>query len=100
MNTLLAVALLAAGYGLGRWRPAPRLLSWAEDAAHRSCRHPAWWAAQVVFAVALAWIWIVHPRRAAANRRSWRQDHTVPASSSIPTGRTGPEESSSERRRP
>lgn len=69
---LAAVALLAAGYVLGRWRPAPRILHWAEGRSERD-HGPGWWLAQAVGVAALAWVWTVHPRRSAANRRSWRE---------------------------
>lgn len=77
--TLAALLALAAGYAIGRYRPGPRLLNWAEDSLARGRRHPGWWAAQVVFAVALAWAWTVHPRLTAANVRSWREDRIAPA---------------------
>ncbi|WP_328721765.1 hypothetical protein OHT52_21240 [Streptomyces sp. NBC_00247] len=75
---LVAAAALAAGYGLGRYRPGTRCLDWAEGALDKGRRHPAWWVAQLVFAVALAWTWTVHPRRSAANVRAWRKDRTAP----------------------
>ncbi|MGW1463867.1 hypothetical protein ACWCPT_05865 [Streptomyces sp. NPDC002308] len=76
---LIAAVALAAGYGLGRWRPGPRCLNWAEDSLAHGRHHPAWWAAQVVFAVALAWTWTVRPRQSAANVRAWREDRAVAA---------------------
>lgn len=66
-----ALALLAAGYALGRWRPAPRLLDWAEDQKRGTIR---FWLAQTVLAVAIATVYLLHPRRTAANVRSWRED--------------------------
>ncbi|MFC9736054.1 hypothetical protein ACFWG5_34585 [Streptomyces hydrogenans] len=71
--TAAVVAALAAGYLLGRAHPGPRLLSWAEDHAHGGWRNPANWAAQGIFAIALAWMWTIHPRRTLANVRSWRE---------------------------
>lgn len=70
---VLATAAAALGYTAGRYRPGPRLLNWAEDHAHGGWRNPANWASQAVFAVALAWMWTVHPRRTLANVRSWRE---------------------------
>lgn len=70
---LVAAAAYATGYLVGRHAPGPRTLSWAEDHAHGGWRNPANWAAQAVFAVALAWMWTVHPRRSLANVRSWRE---------------------------
>ncbi|MET9436918.1 hypothetical protein [Streptomyces sp. NPDC006551] len=66
-------AALAVGYVAGRYGPGPRLLSWAEAHARGGWRNPANWAAQVIFAVALAWMWTVHPRRTLNNVRSWRE---------------------------
>jgi phosphate/sulfate permease len=66
-----ALALLAAGYVLGRWRPAPRLLDWAEDQQRGTIRY---WLAQPILAVAIAAVYLLHPRRTAANVRSWRED--------------------------
>ncbi|MFC9036830.1 hypothetical protein [[Kitasatospora] papulosa] len=77
MSALYAALAALAGYGLGRYQPGPRCLNWAEESLGRGRRHPAWWAAQVVFAVALAWTWTVHPRRTLANVRSWREDRTA-----------------------
>ncbi|WP_432008682.1 hypothetical protein [Streptomyces bacillaris] len=77
MTALAAVlAALAAGYGLGRWRPGRRLLSWAEYSAGQGRHRPAWWMAQVVGLVALACIWTIHPRRSLANVRAWRAETT------------------------
>jgi hypothetical protein len=79
LAALAALAAFAVGYGLGRRHPGLRFLNWAEDAAAHGRRHPAWWVAQVIFAVALAWAWTFHPRRTRANVQSWRQDWTAPA---------------------
>lgn len=77
----LAVAIAAAvviGYVLGRLRPGRRLDAWA-DRQVRGPHGPRWWAAQAVMAAELAWVLTVHPRRSAANRRSWREEHRAPA---------------------
>lgn len=75
MSGVLAVAaaaVAAASYWTGRARPGRLLLSWAED--HGTGPHgPVWWAAQVVGLAAVAWMVTVHPRRAAENRRHWRE---------------------------
>jgi hypothetical protein len=69
----IAVTALTVGYLVGRARPGPRLLGWAEDAAAPGWRTPRFWAAAPVILLALAWVWMVHPRRTLANRRSWRR---------------------------
>lgn len=74
---LLAVAAAAAvSYWAGRVRLGHRLLGWAED---RSCgpHTSGWWVAQVVGLVAVGWVLTVHPRRSAANRRSWQEARNV-----------------------
>ena len=70
-----ASVLLGIGYTIGRTRPGPRLLSWAEDATAPGWRHPMFWIAAPVVLVALAWMWTVHPRRTMENVRSWRTEH-------------------------
>lgn len=74
MTALAAAAILAAavaGYILGRWRPAPRLVDWAEDQQRGTVR---FWLAQPVLAVVIATVSLLHPRRTRANVRSWRED--------------------------
>jgi hypothetical protein len=74
---LLAVAVAAAvSYWAGRTRLGHRLLEWAEDRSYGR-RTPGWWVAQVVGLVAVAWMVTAHPRRSAANRRSWREARDV-----------------------
>lgn len=78
MTGIAAAAILAAvaaGYVLGRWRPAPRLLDWAEDQRRGTVR---FWLAQPILAVAVAAVWVLHPRRTAANVRSWREGQRTP----------------------
>ncbi|MFG3244130.1 hypothetical protein [Streptomyces sp. NPDC048157] len=72
-EVLAAVLLLAAGYGLGRWRLGTRLFNWADDASRRGRRSPAWWIAQPIGLIALAWMFTVHPRRSISNVRAWRK---------------------------
>jgi hypothetical protein len=69
---LIAAAAAVAAYWAGRARPGRRLLSWAEDRSSGP-HSPGWWVAQVVGLVAVAWMLTAHPRRSAANRRSWRE---------------------------
>jgi hypothetical protein len=77
--TLLAAAMVAvASYWAGRVRLGRWLLSWAED-RNGGSHGPAWWAAQSVGLVAVAWMLTVHPHRTAANRRSWREARRAPA---------------------
>lgn len=73
---LLAAAAALAAYWAGRVRLGHRLLSWAEDRSYGR-RTAGWWVAQVVGLVAVAWMLTVHPRRSAANRRSWREAREV-----------------------
>lgn len=74
---LVAAAALAAGYTLGRLRPGRPLVSWAERNANGGWRNPRNWAAQCIFAVALAYWWTVHPRRPLANVRSWQEEQRL-----------------------
>lgn len=73
--TSAATAAVAA-YWAGRVRLGHRALSRAEDRSYGP-RTPGWWVAQVVGLVAVAWMLTVHPRRSAANRRSWREARNV-----------------------
>jgi hypothetical protein len=73
--SLLAAAAVAA-YWAGRTRPGRRLFAWAEDRAD-GAHGPGWWAAQAVGLVALVWMLTAHPRRSAANCRSWREARTI-----------------------
>lgn len=68
----VAAAVVVASYWAGRVRLGRRMLSWAED-RDAGPHGPAWWAAQGIGLVAVAWMLTVHPRRVAANRRSWRE---------------------------
>lgn len=75
MTAALLVAAVfpaAASYWAGRGRAGHRLLVWAEDRSYGP-HTPGWWVAQVVGLVVVAWMVTVHPRRTAANRRSWRE---------------------------
>lgn len=77
MTTTLAVAAaVAAAYWAGRVRLGHRLLEWAEDRNDGS-HGPGWWVAQVVGLVAVVWMVAAHPRRSAANRRSWQEARNV-----------------------
>ncbi|MFE3378783.1 hypothetical protein [Streptomyces anulatus] len=81
MNALLLAAVLAAatltGYAAGRYRPGDRLLSWAQDVGdRRAARWPVSLGAAIVIVLAVASVWTFHPRRSAANRRSWREENT------------------------
>jgi hypothetical protein len=73
---LIAAAAAVAAYWAGRTRPGRRVFAWAEDRAD-GAHGPGWWAAQAVGLVALAWMLAAHPRRSAANRRSWREARNV-----------------------
>lgn len=80
MTTVLAVAVvLAAGYWAGRIRPGQRLDEWA-DRQVGGPHGPAWWAAQIIMAVEIAYLSAAHPRRTRANVRASRQaEPRVPA---------------------
>jgi hypothetical protein len=86
---LLALAAAAAfGYLLGRLRPGPRLLSWAEDAAAPGWRTWKFWPAAPIILASLAFMWTVHPRRTLANVRSWRDDQHAQRSPALTFNRT------------
>ncbi|MFC8873204.1 hypothetical protein [Streptomyces ardesiacus] len=86
---MIALLLVGVGFVLGyaarRVRPLALIDDWAweqdyvrardlrDDPARR--RRPGWWLAQVVFAVEIAGIFAVHPRRTA---RQWRHRHDPP----------------------
>lgn len=73
MGDLLAVLVTAvAAYWAGRVRLGHRLFEWAED-RDLGPHGPAWLVAQLIGLVAVAWMLTAHPRRSAANRRSWRE---------------------------
>lgn len=72
MIAIAVTAALVLGYLVGRTRPGPRLLSWAEEATAPGWRTPRFWLGAPVAVAALAWVWLVHPRRTLSNVRSWR----------------------------
>ncbi|MEE4598255.1 hypothetical protein V2J94_41540 [Streptomyces sp. DSM 41524] len=79
LPTLAAAAvLLAAGYTLGRWRPARRASDWANwKKYHLSARRngPVWWAVWLVLSAEnIAWL-IAHPIQGAHN---WRHRNDPP----------------------
>lgn len=69
---LCAAVAVVAAYWAGRVRLGRRVFAWAEDRSDGP-HGPAWWAAQAVGLVAVAWMLTAHPRQSAANRRSWRE---------------------------
>lgn len=80
LTAALVAAGVIAGYLVGCARLGRRLFDWAEDQdGRRRWYDPRLWLALPILAVALAWVWTVHPRRSAANRRSWREDRREPA---------------------
>lgn len=82
MTTPLIVCTLAAlftGYIIGRTGPGQRLLAWA-DARSYGPHGPGWWIAQAIGMAAILWMLVAHPRRSAANRRSWRDARATPRS--------------------
>lgn len=64
MLALAALALLLAGYVLGRWRPAQRASDWAnwQSVGRRPARHSfRWWLVWLVFSAEnIGWL-IAHP---------------------------------------
>ncbi|MFF5045620.1 hypothetical protein [[Kitasatospora] papulosa] len=80
MNGLLLLAVVAAagtaGYTVGRTRPGPWLVDWAEDQITlRPARSPRYWVAVPLILCAAAAYWTLHPRRSAANVRAARAEH-------------------------
>jgi hypothetical protein len=73
VTAVLIAAVLAAGYGLGRLRPARRAVDWAAWVnvtsrwEHRRYR----WPALAVMVVDVA----AHPIRSYRNVRSWREPY-------------------------
>ncbi|MCT2591112.1 hypothetical protein LHJ74_14540 [Streptomyces sp. N2-109] len=73
-----AAAALAAGYVLGRIRPARRASDWAWCTIRRSAvtRNTwRWWATQPVFGVEIVLLLATRPR---ATVRAWRHRHDPP----------------------
>jgi hypothetical protein len=77
-------ALFALGYAARCVRPLQRLDDWAWDQVDRRARElrdgparkrPGWWAAQAVFAVEVAGLFVVRPRQMA---RQWRHRNDPP----------------------
>lgn len=80
MPDLLALAaVLAAGYGLGRWRPARRASDWASWLPYSrppvTRRHIRWWLAQPVYAAQIVLMLLLEPR---ATIHNWRHRHDPP----------------------
>lgn len=79
MTILLLAAALAAGYGLGRWRPARRASSWAHWLTYE--QPPVtrsdwrWWAAQPVYACEIGVLLATQPRR---TMHAWRHRNDPP----------------------
>lgn len=78
-DTRLLVLALAVtwlgGYAAGRTRPGDRLVDWADDQlTTRPGRSPRFWIAVPIALVAVAALWLVHPRRTLdtyrANKRA------------------------------
>jgi hypothetical protein len=73
-----AAAVLAAGYGIGRYRPAHRASEWAawQSVGTRPARHSArWWAMfTVLSAENIGWL-IAHPVKGA---RAWKHRNDPP----------------------
>jgi hypothetical protein len=74
----MLAAVAVAGYVAGRVRPGERLEDWAWAHLNRGCRDVRWWAAQGIGFAMLGYAWTIHPRRSAANRRSWREAERAP----------------------
>jgi hypothetical protein len=84
VTALLVAATVAAGYLVGRARPARRVSDWA---AWQFIGRPVprsswrWWAAQPIFAAEIARLLIVRPRHTA---RAWRTRNDPPPRSPAP----------------
>jgi hypothetical protein len=70
-------AAVAVGYAAGRVRPGQRLVRWAERQTQRPGLHPQFLLAVPVLVLALALMWIFHPRRTISNRHSWSAEDTL-----------------------
>lgn len=79
MIWLAVVAALAAGYALGRIKPAARASSWAHwlfyGADRPTRRDPRWWLAQAVFLGEISVMLVTRPRDFA---HAWRHRNDPP----------------------
>lgn len=79
MNWLLYAVLLAAGYALGRIKPAARASSWAHwlfvGTDRPTRRHVRWWLAQVVFLGEIVVLLSTRPRQTV---HAWRHRNDPP----------------------
>lgn len=76
MTLLLLTAAAVLGYAAGRHRPGRRAVDWAQDTVTREPGlSPVLCIAVPVIVLAVTAVWILHPRRTAENRRSWREEH-------------------------
>lgn len=70
-----ALAILCAyyvGYQWGRNNRLERLMGWAEAATEPGWRTWRFWPAAPIVLTAIAYLWVVHPRRSLANVRAWK----------------------------
>ncbi|TLQ39270.1 hypothetical protein [Streptomyces marianii] len=73
MSFVLALVLgMTFGYVLRCWRPARRAVRWAQRQESGTAR---WWMSQPVLALAVAALYVRHPRRSWRNALSWQEDH-------------------------
>jgi hypothetical protein len=70
------ICAVFVGYQWGRNDRGARLLNWAEDAITPGWRTWRFWPAAPIVIAVIAWLWIAHPRRTLANRRSWKNADT------------------------
>jgi hypothetical protein len=74
-----ALAALAVGYLLGRWRPAHRASDWAHWLNYQTPRVTRrdyrWWLAQPVYVAEIAWMFLLRPRETA---HAWRHRNDPP----------------------
>lgn len=76
MSALALLATLAAGYGLGRWKPLHRASDWAnwQRYGKRPTGHRYWAMWTVLSAENIGWL-ITHPVQGA---HAWRHRHDPP----------------------
>ena len=71
---LLAAAAAVAGYAAGRARPGRATVYWATRHIRTGgAASPRFWIGAAIVVVALAAVWLAHPRRSYRNVRDWRQ---------------------------
>jgi hypothetical protein len=76
MHMIDEACALYAGYHWGRHNSIRRLVDWAGEAVAPGWRTWRFWPAAPIVTLALAYLWIAHPRRTLANHRAYNDDKT------------------------